>query len=260
MLSACTPIVKNNTPNHQTIQINQNQVENSRPYQPIQINQVDNNNIVNTPVNYANMDKKHHRLLQEGEELIQKGERKKAILSYLNPIIKDYEAIYANNNKRIYTARTEAERDFYIMSANNQQQEARVLSETWSKAYYLKAYALLELKEINLAQKSLFKALALAPSNSKYLSEMGHIYHLSKDINRALKNYRLAEKAVKFFSPKGLKKQELLRAKKGVGFSLIELNRLDEAENMYKEVLKIDSRDKVARKELKYIQELKKRH
>jgi len=246
MLSACTPTVKKNIP-HQTVQV-----------API-----DNSYVNNTPPihhsNYINMDKRHNKLLKEAQALITKGERKKAIFNYLNPIIKDYSNIYANSNKRIYTARTETERDFYIMSANNLQQEAHVLSETWSKAYYLKAYALLELKEINLAQKTLLKALALAPSNAKYLSEMGHIYHLNKDINRALKNYRLAEKSVKFFSPKNLKKQELLRAKKGIGFSLIELNRLDEAENIYKEVLKIDSRDKVARKELKYIQELKKR-
>ena len=246
MLSACTPTVNNTTTPHQTIQINQ----------------VDNSGIVNNPINninYADMDKKHQRLLQDGEKLISKGQRKKAIINYFNPIIKDYETIYANSSKRIYTARTEAERDFYIMSANNQQLQAHVLSETWSKAYYLKAFTLLELKELNLAKQTITKALSLAPSNSKYLSEMGHIYHLSKDINSALKNYRLAEKAVKFFSPKALQKQELIRAKKGIGFSFIELNRLDEAERIYKEVLKIDSRDKVAKKELKYIKELKKR-
>ena len=235
LLIACTPTVKNSLSQTSTG------------------NQVDSQN-------YTNMDKRHNQLLREGQKLLAKGKREIAIVNYFNPIIKDYERIYAYINKRLYSARTQEEYEFYKSSAKSENRLALVLSETWSLAYYLKAYALLELKELKLAKKSMQKALALAPSNSKYLSEMGHIYHLDKNMNSALKSYLLAEKSASFFSPKSLKKSELLRAKRGIGFSYTELNQLNRAENIYREVLAIDSSDKIAKRELKYIQELKKKN
>jgi len=239
LLGACTPIVKNHPP------------------KTIQINQIDNGNVNNS--NYANMDKKHQMLLSKGKELLSKGERKKAIFECFNPIIRDYEKIYLNSNKRIYSARTQAEYDFYAMSAKNEGKVAHILSKTWSEAYYLKAYTLIDLKELNVAKQTISKALKLAPSNSKYLSEMGHIFNLVKDTKSAIRNYNLAEKYASFFSPENLKRKELLKAKRGIGFSYTELNKLDKAERIYREILAIDSGDKIAKRELKYIQELKKR-
>jgi len=231
-LSACTPIVKKN------------------PNQTIQVTQQDNNN-------YLIVDKKHKELLSKGEELVGKGDKKDAIIHYFNPVIKDYEKIYTNSSKRIYSARTQAEHNFYSMTATNKGKVAHILSDNWSRAYFLKAYALLELKELNLAEKNIRKALHLAPSNSKYLSELGHIQHLTKDWKKSLQSYKLAEKSANFFSPKRLKKQEILRAKRGIGFSYTELKEFNRAEATYKEILEIDSRDKIALRELKYIRGLK---
>jgi len=61
-----------------------------------------------------------------------------------------------------------------------------------------------------------------------------------------------------FLSPKKLKQKEILRAKRGMGYSYIELKEFRKAEAVYKEILNIDSRDKVAIKELKYIRGLRK--
>jgi len=234
-LSACTPIVKKD------------------PKQSIQINQTSNSNN-----NYAIVDKKHNELLSQGKELVAKGDKKSAIINYFNPVIKDYERTYANNPKRIYTARTQEEYDFYSMTAINEGKKAHILSKTWSRAYFLKAYALLELKELNLAEKNIKKALNLSPANSEYLSELGHIQHLKKEWRKALNSYRLAEKSAKLFSPQKLKQKELLRAKRGIGYSYTELKELDKAESTYKEILQIDSRDRIAIRELKYIRGLKK--
>ena len=231
-LSACTPIVKKGST------------------QTIQINQTNNSN-------YIVVDKKHNDLLNKGEELVGKGDKKDAIIHYFNPVLKEYETTYATNSKRIYTARTQEEYDFYSMTATNEGKTAHVLSETWSRAYYLKAYTLLELKELNLAEKNIKKALYLSPSNSKYLSELGHIQHIGKQWRKALKSYQLAEKSANFFSPKKLKQKEILRAKRGVGYSYIELKEFKKAEAVYNDILKIDSRDRVALKELKYIRGLK---
>ena len=231
-LSACTPMVKKD------------------PNQTIQINEPNN-------MNYTVINKKHNELLNKGEELVVKGDKKNAIIHYFNPVIKDYETTYANTSKRIYTARTKEEYNFYFMSATNEGKTAHILSETWSRAYYLKTYALLELKELTLAEKNIRKALYLSPSNSNYLSELGHIQHISKQWKKALNSYQLAEKTANFFTPKKLKQKELLRAKRGIGYSYTELKEFQKAEAVYKNILKIDSRDKVALRELKYIHSLR---
>ena len=232
-LWACTPIVKKD------------------PKQTIQINQPNNSN-------YRLINQKHNDLLNKGKELVNKGDKKNAIIHYFNPVINEYETIYARSSKRIYTARTQEEYDFYSMSAINEGKTAHILSETWSRAYYLKAYTLLELKELNLAEKNIRKALYLSPSNAKYLSELGRIQHLNKAWRKALNSYQLAEKSANLFSPKKLKQKELLRAKRGIGYSYIELKEFRKAEAVYKEILNIDSRDRVALRELNYIRELKK--
>jgi tetratricopeptide (TPR) repeat protein len=242
-LSACTPIVKKGST--QTLQTLQTP-------QATQIPQTSNSN-------YRLIDKKHNDLLNKGKKLVENGDKKNAIIHYFNPVIKEYETTYANSSKRIYTARTQAEHDFYLMTASNEGKTAHVLSETWSRAYYLKAYTLLELKELQLAEKNIRKALYLSPSNSKYLSELGRIQHLNKAWRKALKSYQLAEKSANFFSPQSVKKQELLRAKRGIGYSYTELKELKKAEAVYNEILKIDSRDTVALKELKYIRGLQKK-
>jgi len=232
-LSACAPIVKKGST------------------QTLQTPQTNNSN-------YRVVNQKHNDLLNKGKELVDKGDKKNAIIHYFNPVIKEYETTYARSSKRIYTARTQAEHDFYLMTASNEGKTAHVLSETWSRAYYLKAYTLLELKELQLAEKNIKKALYLSPSNSKYLSELGRIQHLNKAWRKALQSYQQAEKSANFFSPQSVKKQELLRAKRGVGYSYIELKEFRKAEAVYKEILNIDSRDRVALRELKYIRELKK--
>ena len=231
-LWACTPIVKKD------------------PRQTIQINQPNNSN-------YEVINKKHNQLLKKGEELVGKGEKKDAIIHYFNPVIKDYETTYAHTSKRIYTARTQEEYDFYSMTAINEGKTAHILSETWSRAYYLKAYTLVELKELNLAEKNIRKALYLSPSNAQYLLELGHIQHIKREWRKALISYELAEKSATLFSPKRVKQKELLRAKRGIGYSYTELKEFGKAEAVYKEILKIDSRDRVALRELNYIRELK---
>lgn len=123
-----------------------------------------------------------------------------------------------------------------------------------SEALYLRGYASLDLGEVELAEKYLKRAIDMAPVNSKYLSELGHIYHAKKDWTNALAIFIKAEEAANTYAPPQLKSTELPRAKRGVGFSLIELGKLDEAEAKFKECLKIDKNDEGALRELKYIE------
>lgn len=244
LLSACTPMPNKTVP--QTVQVN------SYPHQT----QAD----INTPQVPVNMDAKHKKMLKEGEAVLANKKAKLAIDQYFNPIIRDYQNTYKNSPKRLYNARTQKEYDFYMMNAQKEGKLAHVLSETWSKAYFLKAYALQELKNTALAKNVLTQALKLSPSNSKYLSEMGHILHIEKNWNQALQVYKSAEKSALFFSPQSEKQKELLRAKRGIGYSLVEMKHLAEAEKVYLEILQINPNDKIAKQELKYLQEIKNKH
>jgi hypothetical protein len=54
-----------------------------------------------------------------------------------------------------------------------------------------------------------------------------------------------------------VKNIELLRAKRGIGYSLIELGMLDDAEQQYNECLSIDPNDEKSKHEIQYIKSLK---
>ena len=209
--------------------------------------------------NYTQVDKKHKQLLEEGENLLLRKQAQTAIDQYFNLVIQDYMTIYHNKQDELYNARTKKEHDFYMKEAKRKKKKAHILSNIWAKAYYLKAYALLEQKSIRPAKKALEKALTLSPSNAQYLSEMGHILHIEKKWNNALNIYRKAELSSNLFSPDDVQREELLRAKRGIGFSLTELKKVVEAKKIYQEILRIDPQDKIAKRELKYLQELKNR-
>lgn len=66
-----------------------------------------------------------------------------------------------------------------------------------------------------------------------------------------------AEKYAQTYSPQNSQKMELLRAKRGVGYILIEQMKFDEAENKYLECLEIDKNDKKSLIELQYIKKLR---
>jgi len=221
--------------------------------------EVETSQTVNTPIVNTPMvdDLKYKELLSSGEQALYYGDAQKAILNHFNPIITHYEDAYTHVTKHIYTARSREEHLFYLATAREEGKEVEVLNTTWSDAYYLKAYALVELKEISNAKIFIEKAVQLAPSNSKYLSELGHFYHQEKEWQKALSTYQSAEKSAQLFSPKELQETELLRAKRGIGYSLTELNELSKAEAVYNEILKIAPNDKIALQELKYIQQVK---
>ena len=90
-----------------------------------------------------------------------------------------------------------------------------------------------------------------------YRSELGHIYQLKRDWKKAKDTFSKAEVSAETFSPPELKNKELARAKRGVGYSLIELGKLEEAEEKFRQCLAIDRDDNVAMKELKYIESIR---
>jgi tetratricopeptide (TPR) repeat protein len=196
------------------------------------------------------------KLLDEASKLI--GARKpQDALVPLDKVIAAYEAQYSGVKFRVFGARSETEAAAYIDQARKDGVDAAVVSPNWAYAYSMKAYALVDLKRLPEARALLEKALKLAPKNARVLTELGTIYQIEKDWPRAEKSFSDAVDAARAFSPPALRKTEMAAALRGVGFVFIEQGRLDDAEKMFKECIRIDSGDAAAKKELDYIGKLR---
>lgn len=192
--------------------------------------------------------------LIEGYQLLNGGHRATAIKQFDKAI-----ALCENEHKgrKVYASRGMAETIYYMAMAAAAKQEAAAVDSTCADALYMRAYASLDSGELELAEEYIRRAIAMSPVNAQYLSELGHIHHLKRDWQEAFKLFSDAEEYAAAYSPPEVGEQELARAKRGVGYSLIELGRLDEAEAKFRECLAIDPKDKNALHELEYIKQLR---
>jgi len=133
------------------------------------------------------------------------------------------------------------------------------VSINWSSAYFLKGYALIDLERPAEARAPLDRALALSPDNAHFLAELGHFHQIRKDWPAAMATFKRAEGAASSTSPEEVRKTELARAWRGMGYVLIETNRIAEAEILYRKCLDLDQNDASAKHELQYIAGLKTR-
>jgi len=189
---------------------------------------------------------------QKGLQYIQSGFVNEAIIAF-DEAIKQCEIQYPADGKKIYTSRTTAESLMYSVLSTNNNEPVEVVDTVCSDAYYIRGSIALNTGRIRDAEFLIKKAVEMAPMNSMYLSALGHIYQVRRDWSQAVDYFTQAEDAAPTYSPDVLKASEFVRAKRGVGFNLIQLGKLNEAEAKYKECLALNSGDKSALDELEYI-------
>lgn len=188
--------------------------------------------------------------------MVRKGDPQAAIDQYLDPILARYAATFGSEKRQIYSARSSAETLMYLMMAAGDKRSAIALDGTWGDTLYTKAFALVDLGRHDEARRTYEKAVAMAPFNARYISEIGNLDQQAREWAAALAMFNRAIAATEF-SPPESKDIELTRAMRGAGFSLIELDRLDEAEAMFRKCLVINPGDKGAKAELAYIAQLR---
>lgn len=194
------------------------------------------------------------RLRHGIELLLRDGRLQAAIDEAFDPLIEAYARQYAGLGERVYCPRGEDEGQQYLGDATG---EARgrgiVLADrpTWAYAYYYKGYALIDLHRMDEARQALGQALRLAPRNAQFLAELAATYQ-NEDRERMLAIARQAADATRF-SPPELRNDELGRALRSQGYALIGLRRWDEAEQAYRQALRLDPGDLHARAELDYV-------
>jgi tetratricopeptide (TPR) repeat protein len=191
--------------------------------------------------------------LQMARQLMDAGKPAKAIQMEIDPVIKHYEGKYSRESRKVYCTRTSAESLAYLLEASSKTNAAITIGPEWAAAYFMKAYALIDLGRVSEARTNLTRALELSPSNSQYQSELAHLYQTEKNWVESQKLFGRAEECARAFSPDEAKVLELTRALRGQGYNLVEMGKPGEAEMKYRECLKLDPNDRVAQEELKYI-------
>lgn len=174
-------------------------------------------------------------------------------ISSVEPILQRYDALRAKDaQQRFYSARSTMETIFYLAQAATAKQSAVAYGPTLAGAYYQKGFALTEAGKVAEARAVFLKGLEVAPMNSAMLSELAYTYQQERNWPKMLELFKQAEQASEF-SPESEKTREKGRALRGQGFALIELKRLDEAEQVFKACLAMDPNDDKAKNELTYI-------
>jgi len=96
--------------------------------------------------------------------------------------------------------------------------------------------------------------IAAAPYLPAPHSERGYVLDQRREFEAALGEYEIAVKLAEEFPASA---NERARAYRGMGFSLIELNRLDEAEEAFEKSLNLEPGNSLAKEELLYIDGLR---
>lgn len=204
------------------------------------------------------------QLLREAQEFIDKKKPKPAI-EKCDQIIVRFETYYGSRKEKVYCARTSAESLGYLVKAaadmnkgefDPAKTKAITLSSIWSDACFLKAYALVELGRTAEAKSAVILAVELSPWNCKYLCELGSIYQLEKNWPKAMEAFETAEGQASL-GPDDVKAAELGLARRGIGYVLVELGKLEEAEKKYQQCLEADPNDRKAARELEYVRGLR---
>lgn len=174
-------------------------------------------------------------------------------IEILDPIIARHDKRHADDPRLYFCADTVEESILLAAIAEETGKESViVVGSPLCFALWAKGYALVELGRIPEALPYLERATAMAPLNSQYLSELGHVYQELKQWDKALAAFTQAADAAEFL--KGDRRiRWLTRAWRGMGFNLIELRRWDEAEAMFNKALELDPNDAKAKNELAYI-------
>lgn len=195
-------------------------------------------------------------ILNIADSMIQYGQRSKAI-----KLLKEFVSSMPPNWKPVTQSPGSVKIAFwdmtefmsYIAHPKTSEIKKKVLwvTPSYSKAFYLLAFMTVEREDWSNAIKYIDQGLILESDHPVLLCEKALILsHMSRNEEA----YHLYIKAVDIrpWAPSRYRAMAL----RGVGGTLIDLERLDEAEKMLKKSLEIEPESEVAKNELSYIEDL----
>ncbi len=192
-----------------------------------------------------------------------KGGKPGDAIALLDPVIASFEAEHKDGKQRVYCVRhggspetSQLETLTYMLEAASAKVSAVALDSLWCDALFLKGFALIDAGRAPEAEPYLKRVVEMAPQNAHYLAEWAEYHKAKRDWQTAHDLFERAVAASEFTEP-ARKPAELGRAFRGVGFTLIELGKLDEAEKSFNAALKLNPNDRGAQSELDYLKQLR---
>lgn len=173
-------------------------------------------------------------------------------LPILDKVIAAEESRNRDEKRLIFSARSMMEAILYAGMGASTKKAAVVLDGTWSEAYFVKGFALIDRNRAEEAKAYFDKAINLAPMNAQFLAERGEWYKNRKDWANAYKDFESAAGAAAV-APDAGKSSEQRRAWRGMAYARTEQGKLDEARQLLQKCLKLDATDDKCRHELEYV-------
>lgn len=195
--------------------------------------------------------------LGEAINAIQSGKPAEAI-AIVDPLLVKYEKRYAGEKRKIYCAHYPAQAILYVSEAKAANKKSLILDPNWCTALWARGFALIDLNQIDAAVPFLERAVALSPSHPHYLSELGYAYQVQKKWQLSHDMYQRAA-AGAALEAGDQRKKSLRRAWFGMGYDLIELGKLEEAEKVLAQCLELTPDDQKVKDELQYVREQRKK-
>ncbi len=203
-------------------------------------------------------------------DAIRAGQPQRA-LDLVEPVIADFEKEYAGR-RRIYCAETLQESGRYMVAPGSDggsgqlpsdpaKQESGayvIMGSVWCKAQYVRAFALVDLRRLDDAQAGFERLIQFAPQRSRYLNELAYVLLQKRQWQASIDVYNRANAAADLLEPAD-RDSERCVALRGVGYDLVELGRLDDAEAAYRKCLAITPNEPKSLGEIEYINEQRKK-
>ncbi|NOY75603.1 MAG: tetratricopeptide repeat protein [Kiritimatiellaeota bacterium] len=183
------------------------------------------------------------------------GRRYPEAAALLDKAIAGFERIIADGDKKAeyLSFRTKEEFEAY---KKGKRKKVVWLNESYGRAYGLKGFLSVNMRDLEKAKKYLKMQAKVAPVSAGPYNELGFIANKERETKKALSFYKRALAASRRF--KSQKSSEPM-ALRGIGFCLIDLGELEKAKEYYIKAIKLDPSSEVALKELKYIEKLQKK-
>ena len=185
--------------------------------------------------------------------LLQRGQAAQA-LPQLDKLVAEAEAtLKRDTQNRVYAA---DDRNFVIASlleAAKRKQSAVVVSTDWIAPLYARAYALIELGQLDRARADLDRVLAISPYTPRALGERAQISMHRKDfaaaevdLNKMREYGQMSANPADAIGYQGF-------ALRGLGYIAVERKQWDKALGFYNEALKLNPNDDKAKAEIDFI-------
>lgn len=178
-------------------------------------------------------------------------------MDIVEPILAGYEKDFAAERRHIYCSETPEQEGYYLTTAEGGSDNVRLVDPEWCRAQYIRAFALVDLKRLDEAQAAFERLVGYAPQHARYLNEWAYVFLAKKEWQHSIDIYTRAEAAATFTPDR--RDEERCVAYRGIGYDLVELGRLDDAEAVYRKCLAIIPDEPKSLGELEYIKEQRKK-